>query len=125
MVFTEYFDWEKICKVSEKAMETYKRIDLDGDLHTKKWTDQPKFDKGRQYGVFHFEHVYTGDMFRKAVESLSSSERTIDNIAKIVRENYCVAWILKDENKLLPQSDRGDTLKDAFDIYSKCNIKLI
>lgn len=123
--FVEFFDWEKICKVSEKAKEAYKKIDSNEDLHTKKWDDQLKFDKDRQHGIFHLEHVYTGDMFRKAVESLSDNERTIENIVKIVKENYCVAWILKNENKLLPQSDRGDTLKDALDIYLKCNIKLI
>ena|SRR3989338_5467307 len=122
--FIEFIDWKTACRASERAVEEYRKIDPLGDIRTQKWSDQPKFDNGRQNGEFHLEHVYTGDMFRDAVEMLPEDERTTQSIAQIIRNNYCIAWILKGENKLLPRSSRGKTLGDAINIYSKYGIQL-
>ena len=119
--FIEYID-SKDYLVSQRALEEYKKIDQFGDIKTRKWSEQPKFDKGRK--IFHLEHIYTGDMFREALDSLSENNRTAENIARIIRDNYRIAWILKKENKLLPRSSRGKTLEDAMKIYSEHEINL-
>ena len=117
-------DLHSICKVSSRAIIEYKKIDSGGDLRMRKWSEQPTFDKGRQKGIFHLEHVYTGDMFRNAVELLPDKDLTVHKLVELIQKNYCVAWILKEENKLLPKSNRGESLEDALQIYSKVGINL-
>jgi hypothetical protein len=109
--------------VSQRALEEYKKNDHVGNIKNRKWSEQHKFDEGRK--IFHLEHIYTGDMFREALDSLSENNRTSENIAQIIQDNYRVAWILKEENKLLPRSNRGQTLEDAMKIYSEHGISLI
>ena len=123
--FAEFIDWKTACRASERALEKYREEDPSGDIRTQKWSDQPRFDNGRQKGKFHLEHVYTGDMFRGAIETLPEKERTPQNITRLIQDNYCVAWILKKENALLPRSNRGKTLEDAINIYSRHGIRLL
>jgi len=122
--FIDFMDLRSICKVSSRAVTEYQKIDSSGDLRMRKWSEQPAFDKGRQKGIFHLEHVYTGDMFRRAVESLPKKDLTTNKLVELVQKNYCVAWILKEENKHLPRSNRGKSLEDALEIYSKVGINL-
>lgn len=123
--FMDHLDWSKCCKVSERAQAEYQKTSPSGDIRLKKWADQPMFDEGRQKGKFHFEHVFTGGMFRDAVERLNGTERTPEKVMQIIQENFCVAWILKEENKLLPQSSRGENLSAALAIYEDRGIKLL
>ncbi len=46
-------------------------------------------------------------------------------LTEIVRQNYCVAWILKSENSNLGRGDRGNSLSSAREYYEKCKINLI
>jgi hypothetical protein len=121
----DHLDWSKCCKVSERAQVEYQKINSGENIRLKKWVDQPMFDEGRQKGKFHFEHVFTGSMFRDAIERLSGAERTPEKVMQIIQENFCVAWILKEENKLLPQSSRGKDLNSALVIYEERGIKLL
>jgi hypothetical protein len=123
--FMDHLDWSKCCKVSERAQVEYQKIHPSGDIRLKKWADQPEFDEGRQRGKFHFEHVFTGSMFRDAVDLLNGTERTPEKVMQIIQDNFCVAWILKEENKLLPQSKRGADLQAALVVYEKCGIRLL
>lgn len=123
--FMDHLDWSKCCKVSERAQAEYQKTSNGEDIRLKKWADQPMFDEGRQRGKFHFEHVFTGSMFRDAVERLNGAERTPEKVMQIIQENFCVAWILKEENKLLPSSKRDESLNTAFGIYKDCGIKLV
>lgn len=123
--FEDYLDWSKCCRVSEQAQAVYQKIRPGEDMRINKWKDQPRFDDGRQRGKFHFEHVYTGDMFRDAVDSLHGIERTPEKIMQIIEENFCVAWILKEENKKLPPSKRGENLRNALGVYKEKGIKLL
>lgn len=123
--FMDHLDWSKCCKVSESAQAEYQKAFPGEDIRTKKWVDQPVFDEGRQKGKFHFEHVFTGSMFRDAVDQLIGAERTPEKVMQIIQENFCVAWILKEENKLLPPSKRGTDLNAALSVYKKCGINLV
>lgn len=123
--FTEFIDWKSRCRVSVDAMAEYKKIDPFGDLRNRKWYEQKDFDSGIQKGKFHLEHIFTGDMFRDAIESLSAELLTVDRLVDIVRDHYSVAWILKTENKRLPRSDRGKSLQEALKIYEQKGIKLL
>lgn len=115
--------------VSERAHEQYEIVrqrfpaaSLPTDMREVTWDLQSKFDKGRK--VFHLEHIYTGDMFRKAVKAISASQE----LAQFVRTNYRLAWILKAEDQDLNRSGyrsrRGNTLGEALNAYEKCGIRL-
>ncbi len=98
-----------------------------GMIHDRKHKEQLAFDTaaskyGRAYGTFHFEHVFTNSMLKRLV---AKSDFKFDTVKSIIQRNFCVAWILKSENKLLPKSNRGDTLKDALKIYREKGIILI
>lgn len=122
--FGDFMDGQ-VAYVSTRAMEAYKKKDKDGDLRTRKWSEQPTFDSGRQGGIFHLEHIYTGDMFRSAIEEEAKGGLTAQKIVQLIKDNYRVAWILKSENKDLPRSERGNSLADALAIYAKKNINLL
>jgi hypothetical protein len=119
--FIDFIDSNKRKKVSEQALSLYRKTNPKRALRKRLWKEQPTFDRGRE--KFHLEHIYSGDMFRKAISQLPSGELTVTNIVKIVRENYCVAWITKEENRRLPRS-RGSSLKEALTRYKKEGIKL-
>lgn len=128
--FTGFLSPQISTSVSERAHERYEMIrrlpsgkDLPTDMREVPWDLQPKFDKGRK--VFHLEHVYTGDMFRTAAREI----RDVQGLVRLVRDNYRVAWILKTEDQELNRngfrSERGSSLKEALDAYSKSGIRLL
>lgn len=121
--FTELIDPSHY-RVSSEADREYHLIEPGGDFKNMTWIEQPKFDKGRK--KFILEHVYTGDMFRAAIEELyASNQLTTMNLVDLVQKNYCVAWITKEENKRLPRSKRGASLQEALEVYSKNGIRLL
>ncbi len=67
-------------------------------------------------------NVFTNSMLKRLVVK---SDFKFGTVKRIIKTNSCVAWILKSENRLLPKSNRGDTLKDALNIYSEKGIILI
>ena len=115
--------------ISEKAKNVYKSLGLPGKLSQWQGREQRKFEsKGKRHGIFHLDHIYTISMFKRALKN-QNEQLTAKTINKLVSENYAVAWILSDENKLLDgrgyKANRGETLEDALDVYSKLGIKLI
>ena len=108
---------------SSRAFAKYRKIDPSGNIRKRRWFEQPEFDKGRK--KFHLEHIYTGDMFREAIELLPKNKRIVQGVRDIINREYCVAWILKEENKLLPKKKRGKSLQDAFKIYQQAGLRLI
>ncbi len=122
--FGDFMDGQSAYRMSAGAAEEYKKIDPVGDLRMRKWSEQPTFDSGRQKGIFHLEHVYTGDMFRDAVEALAEDGLTAQKLVQLIEKNYCVAWILKTENTHLPMSKRGKTLEDALAVYAEKGVQL-
>jgi hypothetical protein len=110
---------------SEKALENFKGISTGKDIWNLDWADQPHFDDGHQKGIFHLEHIYSGDMFRNAVEGILECKNRTARLAEIVQTNYRVAWILKSEDGILRRKGRGKTLVSALDYYKKCGIILV
>jgi hypothetical protein len=117
-------------RVSERAHKQYRCIlqgrpagSLPTDMREVPWDLQPRFDKGRK--MFHLEHIYTGDMFRKAAETIPNAQ----GLAELVRANYRVAWILKSEDQDLNRygyrSNRGKSLAEALDTYRASGIALL
>jgi len=114
---------------SRAAQEEYETLGNRGPISQWQMRQCKEFEKrGRLKGAFQFEHVYTIHMFDKAICSLPVSDVNEDSIIQIVNSNYAVAWITKDEDRLLDEhykSDRGKTLADALDIYKRLGIELI
>ncbi|CTQ49021.1 hypothetical protein [Jannaschia donghaensis] len=109
---------------SEAALVEFEKKGLNCDMRDMGWGDQPRFDNGRAKGTFHLEHVYTGHMFRQDVEKLLHETDRARSLAEIVKQKYCVAWILKSEDKKLGRGDRGDSLESAFAYYRRCGVSL-
>jgi hypothetical protein len=83
-----------------------------------KWADQPIFDPNRKNLIL--EHMYTGTMFRAAVWKLfNDSKLSIEEVVKIINDNYKVCWITKDENKNIGKTIRPENL---FEYYKKHEI---
>jgi hypothetical protein len=114
-----YMEWRPF--VSEGADSKAAEIGLGFRLSNARWADQPQFDPGRE--IFHFEHVYTGEMCWTAVEQLRGRV-DVATVEALLRDNYAVAWILKEEDSRLPRSIRGTTLQDALTVYERCEVKL-
>lgn len=108
--------------ISQRAKEKYSEDNKDS-LREKTWIEQPEFDSQRK--IFHLEHIYTGVMFRNAMKNMKDSERTVETVTDLIKSNYRSAWILKEEDKLLPKSYRGNDLNDALRSYVCAGITLI
>lgn len=121
--FGDFLDWESRCLVSDAAKTAYGRIAPGSDLRKKKWYEQSDFDKGHQNGIFHLDHVFTGNMFRDAIDNIPPNDLSVEGIKKIIEDNYYVAWILKKpENKNLGRKKRGQIVQDAIKFYKKNKI---
>lgn len=74
-----------------------------------------------------YEHVFTGRMFKTAIETMFDARGgSLDawEVATLLQQNYATAWITREEDKVLPRSDRGRTLADALAIYERCGVRL-
>ena len=116
--------------VSECAQKEYEKrhrelkLDLSLNLAHLNWEHQPQFDKGRK--TFNLDHIFTGGMFRKALKRLLEADNlNIESISELVQENYRMAWILKEEERRLPRSERGDNLQSALNIYHTNDIAIL
>ena len=75
-----------------------------------------------------YEHVYTGWMFGRDLGLLWERSRNgldADAVAELLSTNYQTAWITREEDKLLPRSERGKSLKDALGFYQENGITLL
>ena len=87
------------------------------------WHDQPKIDIGRK--ELHFEHMYTGSMFREDCQKLfDKGELTQDAVLDLVKSNYYVCIITKKENTQLPKSKRGMGITGALEAYKNAGIEV-
>jgi hypothetical protein len=85
------------------------------------WHDQPKIDIGRK--ELHFEHMYTGSMFREDCQKLfDKGELTQDAVLDLVKSNYYVCIITKKENTQLPKSKRGMGITGALKAYEDAKV---
>lgn len=112
--------------VSIEALVYFKTLNLRQQLmlHELDWACQPKYDSHREGLIL--EHIYTGGMFRNQMDDLfNNGILTIENICQVLKENYCVAWILRDEDSKLIKSDRGKSLNDALVHYEEKEIYLM
>ena len=128
--FAEFVERDRLFLVSENAQKEYGKrrlelnLDIPKDLVHMNWEHQLQFDKGRK--VFNLDHVYTGGMFRDAVKKLDEKENlNVESITELVQENYRMAWILKEEEKQLPRSNRGVNLQNALEFYAKNGITIM
>lgn len=88
-----------------------------------KWHEQPFIDLGRR--ELHFEHMYTGSMFREDCQKLfDKGELTQDAVLELVKSNYYVCIVTKDENTQLPKSKRGMGIAGAREAYKEAGIEV-
>lgn len=121
--FEEFIDRKKMMYISEGAKKRYKELTDKEDLIIQEWKHQPKWDNRRQ--IFNYDHIFTGDMFRNSVDYLwSNNILNLQSLTKLIQNNYRIAWILKTEEKKIPKSKRGKTLKDAIKVYQSNGIIL-
>jgi len=126
--FADKLDNKAIRYASEAAIQRFGQVRPGESLRDMDYIKQPTFEPtgSRQNGEFHLEHIWTGDMFRKALNRLAETNAlSVSRVAELIRANYCQAWIMKSENAKLSRSDRGDTLEDALGVYSGSGIQLV
>jgi hypothetical protein len=111
--------------VSSAALKLSKELGFEEKCWDIQWDDQPKYDpKGRK--TFHIEHVFTGEMFFRALMQMNDSGKLNEKtLLRFVLENYRTAWILKEEDRKLAKSNRGETLDDALQHYKEVGIDLL
>lgn len=122
--FYGFHDYLKLANrdlASQRANKRFGELLPGRDIRDLVWSDQPSFDPKRR--EFHCEHVYSGNMFRNHVDQIINTSERVEKLANIVQENFRIAWILKEEDRKLKRSDRGDTLQSALERYSKVGIK--
>ena len=102
-------------EVSEAAWEAAQ--DLGIDLRTTDWTEQTKFDPKRER--FHLEHVVTV----KGVVDACLAARSESEVAAILGA-VRVAWILKEENRVLDQLGVTSARPDPDAAYRAAGITL-
>ena len=87
------------------------------------WQDQPKIDPGRQ--ILHFEHMYTGSMFKEDCQELfDKGKLTQGAVLELVKSNYYVCIVTKEENTELPKSKRGKGITGALEAYKNAGIEV-
>jgi len=122
--FIEFLDPQSHRKVSRRAQEEFSALGIPGNLREKTWNDQPAFDPNR--AIFHLEHTYTGDAFRRDIDGLRDNEITVDRIVNLVQTKYFVAWILVEENNQLNQLGFvHNRPEDPFEAYRQAGIQLL
>jgi hypothetical protein len=104
-------------RVSVEADDRAKKMRLP-DLHTLEWRHQPRKmkDKGRK--IFHWEHVVRAADIKD--EILRLEHPTARQIEARLRGSF-LAWILKEENDLLPTGPREDPLQ----VYKAAGIRFV
>lgn len=74
-------------------------------LKNLEWKKQPKVDPERKQLIL--DHMYTGYEFRSNILNLHEGKNlNIASIIKLLRANYSLAWITRQEDKKLPKSKR-------------------
>lgn len=93
------------------------------DIDEFSWQDQPIIDLGRK--KLHFEHMYTGLMFKEDCQSLfDNGNLTKESVLKLVKSNYYICLVTKEENKNLPKSRRGVGIAGALKAYEDAEIEV-
>lgn len=88
-----------------------------------KWHEQPLIDLGRR--ELHFEHMYTGSMFREDCQNLfDKGKLTQGAVLELVKSNYYVCIVTKEENTQLPKSKRGIGIAGALEAYENARIEV-
>lgn len=71
------------------------------------------------------EHVWTGGMAWEGCMALHRQGiLSPATLAELIHSNYCSAWVLRTENKLLEKTERGSSLAEALDHYRSKGISL-
>lgn len=104
-------------EVSRAALE--RAVQLEVDLWAKGWHDQPQFDPNRQ--VFHREHVWPVSAVRNACVEAASERGIADTLQRMLR----VAWILKEEDRVLTRLGYRSRRDDPESAYRHAQIELI
>ncbi|WP_407176382.1 hypothetical protein [Bradyrhizobium sp. STM 3562] len=101
-------------RVSIAAAEMAAKMGIP-DLHTLVWRDQPKKMRDKDREIFHWEHVVQVSDIQKEV--LSEPDPDLAKIEASLKKTF-LAWILKEEDKLLPRGPRID----PFRLYAEKGI---
>lgn len=105
----KWHDYENPHFVSVMALDKSKELNV--NLWEQRWTQQPKFDKGRK--MFTLEHKYpVADMIKDMIANPN-------NIEEIFKSGE-FGWILKSEDAKLKTHNRGDHTA----MYEEAGIKI-
>ena len=109
----------KISKAaSEKAKELSKQKGIKIDLENSYWHDQTKFDPGRK--IFHREHIVPVKILRGYCEKAKTKAEVHAALKKAK-----VAWILKDEDRVLTANGHRSNRPDPALAYKDAGIILL
>ena len=116
--------------VSSAAMEKLEELNQAVDIQqicNLVWDDRKKII-GANYGDFHLEHIFSGDMCWQAIRGMWATQNTfldVKQVESLIKNNYATAWILKTENTRLNGIGRGESLNSALNAYRQAQICLL
>ena len=111
-----YDKYVETCSKANKKHKVFK-------IEEFKWHEQPIIDKGRSH--LHFEHMYTGSMFKEDCQELfDKGKLTQGAVLELVKSNYYVCIVTKEENTQLPKSKRGIGIAGALEAYENARIEV-
>ncbi|ACT58244.1 hypothetical protein [Hirschia baltica] len=114
----EYFLAEH--RVSEKAQKLATEMRI-GELKFYAWRDQTSKMKDPKRKIFHFEHIKPCAQIRDEILALEKPK--VSEIVSILKTSD-VAWILKEEQKLIDKKYRNHR-PDPYRCLSKSGINLL
>lgn len=104
---------------SDGALTEATRLGIPDPEYRLQWTRWKSQDhkaglreESRKNGVFHQEHIVPVSQIAKLMYELT--DINVDEIKKILVENFKVAWILKSEQKILDSVNRSGVRTPAF-----------
>jgi hypothetical protein len=104
-------------EISKAARREAKRLGVDLCNHT--WQTQSSFDKGRK--VFHWEHADPISCIQEVCEKAESDEAVL----KILKTRMRIAWILKQEDRMLTELGFRFKRPDPESAYRAAKIALV
>ena len=94
-----------------------------GDISRYAWHEQKSKMCDHKRKIFHYEHVYPVSQLRRDLKTLSPV--TDEDISRLIRRME-VAWILKDECKLLDKAKyRSKRPEDLWQAFREVGIEMV
>lgn len=111
---------------SKRAVVLAESAGLTGAISSYRRTDVARATRvapGRN--PLYYEHVYSGQMCWNAIAAMShNNQLKVEQICSLLLHNYRVAWIARDEARIVGRGKRGSSLVTAIKHFTRMGVDL-